>query len=267
VTDTTDEHGLENGHTRILKAHVLRKHLVTPHMAELTLQSDDFAKMPDLGPDAFLYVFPPRPGESAPDVDYDFTWEAWRARPPEERQVGRYYTVRRFRPDAGEVDIQMVLHGDGPLTTWASAAQAGDGVALWGPRAGFRSASAQGKWVFVAADDAGLPAAASILESLPSDTKGAALLEVLCADARQQIAAPAGVTISWLERGERTHGELLLRAVREASLPSEDVYAWAAADTTTTVAIRNHLRRERGVPGPAVCAVGYWTAEPPTAAK
>jgi NADPH-dependent ferric siderophore reductase len=48
-------------------------------------------------------------------------------------------------------------------------------------------------------------------------------------------------------------------------MPAADVYAWAAADTATTVEIRDHLRKERGIAGQTICAVGYWTAEPAVA--
>lgn len=259
MTTAADEHPIEEGHARIMKARVVQRHMVTPHMVELTFQSEDFAAMPDLGPDAFIYVFVPRPGEDAPDVDYDFSWERWRARPVEERQVGRYYTVRRFRPALGEIDMQMVLHGEGPLTSWANGAGPGDAVALWGPRAGFRARSAAGKWVFLAADDAGVPAAAGILESMPPDAHGLALLEVRDDDSRQPLAAPANVEVRWLTRHDRPAGERLLAAVRAAAIPSENVYAWAAAETATTVAIREHLRKGCGIPGRDVCAIGYWT--------
>ena len=62
---------------------------------------------------------------------------------PDERPIGAYYTVRRWRPDVAELDMLFVLHGDedtgrpdrrrrGP-----PGARPGDPVALWGPRAAF----------------------------------------------------------------------------------------------------------------------------------
>ncbi|WP_406206231.1 siderophore-interacting protein [Kitasatospora sp. NBC_01560] len=46
----------------------------------------------------------------------------------------RAYTIRHHRPAEREVDIDMVLHGSGPLARWASVARPGDRARLGGPR-------------------------------------------------------------------------------------------------------------------------------------
>ena len=51
-------------------------------------------------------------------------WYArWRALPDERRNPIRTYTVRAVRRDAPEVDVDIVLHGDGgPASRWAERA-------------------------------------------------------------------------------------------------------------------------------------------------
>jgi NADPH-dependent ferric siderophore reductase len=263
MSDEETEHPFVPAPTRIFHARVLRRGMVTPHMAEVTLVGDDLIGLPDLGPDAFIYVFIPHAGEAAPRVPYDFSWEDWRNTAPEERAVGRYYTIRRRRPEAGEIDLHMVLHGEGPLTSWAARATPGDRVALWGPRAAWRAPEGS-DWFLLAADDAGVPAAAAILESLPADAGGVALLEIGSEDARQDLIRPPGVALMYLVRDGTEPGQLLREAVCATPLPASGVYAWAAADTDTTLAIRKHLRHDRGLSGATVCAIGYWqrAAEP-----
>ncbi len=107
------------------------------HLARITLGGGDLATFESISPDQFIYVFVPRPGEVDPRVEHDFSWETWRDTPLEDRQIGRYYTVRRHNIEAAELVVDFVLHGDGPLTTWATGATPGDRVAIWGPRKGF----------------------------------------------------------------------------------------------------------------------------------
>src|SRR3954447_15470421 len=55
-------------------------------------------------------------------------------REPSGRRVKRRYTIRHARPVVGELDLDVLLHGDGPGARWGSAARAGDEVEFQGPR-------------------------------------------------------------------------------------------------------------------------------------
>ena len=46
----------------------------------------------------------------------------------DERTVRRRYTIRRFDPERQLVDLDFILHGDGPAALWAG--QAGPGTRL-----------------------------------------------------------------------------------------------------------------------------------------
>ena len=90
-----------------------------------------------IGPDDFFLVIRPKPGqEHILDGGTDFG--ALRALPEDRWPDWAYYTCRRWRPDAGELDAWFVLHEhDGPISGWARRAAIGDRVLLWGPRAAF----------------------------------------------------------------------------------------------------------------------------------
>src|SRR6202050_119200 len=46
----------------------------------------------------------------------------------------RTYTPRRFDPAAGTLEVQFLLHGDGPASAWAERAAGGDRLAPPRPR-------------------------------------------------------------------------------------------------------------------------------------
>lgn len=255
--DDENEHPLINHAARIMKATVTRVGRVSPHMVEVTIAGDDLRQFPLLGPDQFLYLFVPRPGMDDPGVEYDFDWAQWREMPADSRPIGRYYTVRRLRRESGEIDLHMVLHGHGPLTTWAAGARPGERVALWGPRAAYRQPP-PGTPLVLAADEAGLPALAAILESLPADARGRACIETASQEDWQDLAAPPGFEVTWLAREDRPYGEPLLATVTRSPLPDGLGYAWAAGEAGLVKELRRFFRQQAGLPGEAVCAIGYW---------
>jgi iron complex transport system ATP-binding protein len=152
----------------------------------------------------------------------------------------RTYTVRAARcggPEP-EIDIDFVLHFDeagkgGPASSWAAAAQPGDRVSIIGPNAAHCvTAESYGgvEWrpgmARLAGDETAVPAITAILESLPADITGHALLEVPAHTDTLPVSTQSSVQVSWLPRGSRPHGELLEAAVREAvALPG-----WASVD-------------------------------------
>ena len=71
-------------------------------------------------PDQFItFIFPLLDRKKAA-VERDFTWDAWDAMPEDERPGGSNYTVRYWRPERNEVDVDMVLHEGSTIgTDWA----------------------------------------------------------------------------------------------------------------------------------------------------
>jgi NADPH-dependent ferric siderophore reductase len=170
----------------------------------------------------------------------------------------RSYTARRQDPVAGAVEIDFVLHGDGPAAAWASAAAPGAplGVAGGGPL-GERPAAQ----VLLAGDETALPAITRILGAAAPGTRGIALVEVADPAEEQPLPMPDGVTVRWLHRNGMPPGEsgLLVDAVAALEpFDGTDVFAWVGAESAAVRAIRADLRGRWGLGRAQHHAIGYW---------
>ena len=169
----------------------------------------------------------------------------------------RSYTARRQDPGTGGVDVDFVLHGDGPAAAWAAAAGPGAVLAVAGSGSlGFSPAPT----VLLAADETALPAVARILAEAPPETRGLALLEVADGDEEQELPAPGGVELRWLHRGSTPPGRsaLLVDAVAALQRPDGAVFAWVGAESAAVRAVRADLRGRWGLARAEHHAIGYW---------
>jgi NADPH-dependent ferric siderophore reductase len=233
---------------------------VHPHLRRITFAGGDLATFCPLGPDTFLYLLLPPPGRTELTIDQSFTWEAYGDMPATERPVGAYYTLREWDPRTSELSMLFVLHGDeGPASAWAGRAQPGDPVALWGPRSAFEP-PADTDWYLLVADETGLPAVASILESLPSGTTALVFAEVADESERQALPAAPTFEIHWSYRDGAEPGTttLLPEAVRAPAWPGGSPYVWGGGESRTMTAVRKYVRQEIGLERERVSLVAYW---------
>jgi NADPH-dependent ferric siderophore reductase len=169
----------------------------------------------------------------------------------------RSYTSRRQDPAAGELEIDFVLHGDGPAATWAAAAAPG---AVLGVASAAPLGDAPAGWLLLAGDETALPAISRILAAAGPQTRGIALLEVAGPEEEQPLSAPPGVQLRWLHRtGAPAEASPLAEAVAALARPEgEDLFAWVAAESATVRAVRADLRSRWGLRRGQHHAIGYW---------
>lgn len=238
---------------------------LTPRLRRITFRGSDLGRFAT--PDNLhvrLYLPPPglqAPSWPRPGPDGRPLWPE-----PDRRPAVRYYTLRRIDAEAGELDIDFVLHADGgPGTSFAMEARPGDLCGMSGPCGlGIRPAS----WHLLAGDETALPAVARILEELPADARGTALIEVEDEADELPLQAPSGVAVRWLHRrGAGTAGPLV-EAVRALTLPSDpaDLFAWVACEFEELARLRDHLRG-RGIDRDRLLTVAYWRRMPPDASS
>jgi NADPH-dependent ferric siderophore reductase len=231
---------------------------IAPRMRRLTFAGDvaRFASEKDLH---VRMYFPPEglaePEWPRPGPDGRTIWPA-----DDRKPEVRYYTVRRVDVAAGEIDLDFVLHADaGPGADFALRAAAGSVCGIAGPLGRTAPTAA---WTLLAGDETALPAIARILEAMPVDARGAALIEVEDESDEIPLDAPAGLEIRWLRRGGETAGAPLVAAIAAQPWPDEpDMFAWVACEYGASKTIRKHLRSVRGLPRERHLVVGYWERE------
>jgi NADPH-dependent ferric siderophore reductase len=228
---------------------------VTPSVRRVVLTGSP-AAVSAAGPTVSLLV--PRVGDPAPHwprvaKDGRIVW------PDGPHGVSlRSYTARRQDPLTGQVEIDFVLHGDGPAAAWAAAAA--PGAALGSAGGGSLGERPTGH-LLLAGDETALPAISRILAEAAPTTVGTALVEVAGPEEEQPLAAPAGICVRWLYRGGIAPGEstLLTDAVAALDPPgTDDVFAWVAAESAAVRAIRADLRGRWGLGRAQHHAIGYW---------
>ncbi|MFE9830802.1 siderophore-interacting protein [Streptomyces halstedii] len=174
--------------------------------------------------------------------------------------TSREYTVRRYDPASGEIDIDIAWHDGGLASDWASAARPGAVVHVAGPPGGLIVPPTYDRYL-LAGDITALPAVARWLEEMPRTARGWAFVEV--ADASQEIElwAPGGVEVRWLHRGDLPAGagDALERAVTAVTVPEgERVYVWVAGEAGQIKPLRRWVRDELRLEKADYDITGYW---------
>lgn len=177
-----------------------------------------------------------------------------------EGRVRRRYTIRRLDRASGAVDLDFVLHGDGPAARWAATARPGDRLEAAGPR-GKITLDPSADWHLFAGDESFLGAAGAMLAALDRDEVGAVVLEVGGADdeVALELADGSPAPVTYVHRLDAPPGSaaVLADALRRAPLPSGAGRAYIGAEVGVAAALRQ-LLVERGLPGDAIAAKGYW---------
>jgi NADPH-dependent ferric siderophore reductase len=168
------------------------------------------------------------------------------------RRVKRRYTIRYARPDVGELDLDVLLHGTGPGAHWGTTAAPGDEVEFQGPRGKLELRAAPDH--LLVGDESALPAIAAICEALPSHERARAVIEVQ--DAADEL--PVRGETTWVHRAGARPGdaELLSAALDQLDIPAH-AHAYLMGETRAMVALRA-LLESRGVAHDAIFVKGYW---------
>lgn len=225
----------------------------------VVLAGRDLAGFEAHGPtDHAKIFFPPEPGGALELPDLAAT--RWNDR-QDERYVVRDFTVRTHVPSSDELFFDMAVHAHGPAGRWAAQATEGQEVGVYGPKTS-KVPPMDRRWYVLAADETGLPAVCNWLERLPTGPRVQAFVEVGGSQDELEIRTPAGVTVTWLHRGDQPAGttELLADAVRDAQFGRPDDglgWFWAGAEATSVRALRTEAM-SRGLTKQSLSMTGYW---------
>lgn len=278
---------------------------LSPHFSRVTFTGADFATFAAHGLDQRINLVFPLDGIGLSDCGWDDAqplpdghwWSRWRGLPNELRNPLRVYTVRAVRPEARELDVDFVVHGDGAAARWLATAAPGDELIVVGPdalsfgsRTGIDWQPGSASTLLLVGDETAAPAIGGILESLAPDAVAHAIIEIPEHTDALVLERPAGVTVDWVARSGGAPGSALLPAVqnwvgthpfagvagrsaRQEQLEDDPgqtlwdvpespstagLYAWVAGEAGAVTSIRRFLVREAGIDRGQVAFMGYW---------
>jgi NADPH-dependent ferric siderophore reductase len=227
----------------------------TPRLVRVTLAGTELTGFEMGLPAASVRLLLPQEGSG--DLVLP-TWDGNEFRDPAgARPPIRTLTPLRFDPTALELDVEVVRHGDSPLSRWVEGVTSGDPVAVSGPGRGYE-VDPDAPAFLLAGDESALPAIGMLIPFLPPDAAVEVLVEVADPVARLDLPEHPRLEVCWvdLDAGARP-GDALVAAVAGTAIDPE-ARVWAAGEAAAVHRIRRHLFDERGL-GRARCTVrGYW---------
>ncbi|MDE1913610.1 MAG: siderophore-interacting protein [Pseudomonas sp.] len=228
---------------------VLRVVDITPRMRRITLGGPELAGFISLGSDDHIkLLFPQNAAEQAALDSPDFNLRGDGPQP-----AMRDYTPRRYDLGIGELDIDFVLHGDGPASTWAEQAKVGQHLHIGGPRGSMIVPDIFDSYLLIG-DETAIPAIARRLDELPAGRKVLAVIEIANAAEQQPLASAAEVEVIWVVRGQ----DDLLETVQNLTLPGGSLYSFVATESKLSRQVRRVLLDTHNVNEAFLKAVGYW---------
>ncbi len=165
------------------------------------------------------------------------------------------YTTRQIRAAQGQTLLvfDVFLHEGGRVTDWCARARPGDEIVLSGP-AGDKGGRPVG-WHGFVGDETALPAIARLLERLPAEARGHAIVTVPEVADIQHLSHPRGARVDWALRGM---GATPLSALAAMPIPPDNRNLFFAAAKSEAQAARSALLA-RGLAKTEFTAAAYWS--------
>lgn len=179
---------------------------------------------------------------------------------PDGRAMHRRYTIRRFDPVLLSLELNFVMHGDGPAARWARSAGPGSRIDVAGPR-GKITLVEEADWHLFAGDATALPVTFAMMEALSSGVHARAFLEVDGPDEEQPLSkgASSHQDVTWLYRGG-TLGRPdagLADVLSHVELPEGRGHVYLAGEVGLVSTLRRAMLG-RGLAPEQIAAKAYW---------
>ena len=226
-----------------------------PRMTRVTVGGKDLAGLAVAEPAASVRLLLPSAGSN------DVIMPTWNGNefllPSGRRPAIRTFTPRRVDAANLELDLEIVVHGGGVASQWASRAEPGHRAALSGPGRGY-TVNRDAPAFLLGGDETAIPAISQLIEALPRTASVQVCIEVAQPDARLAVPEHPHASVEWCDLPPGAPpGDALVAAVRGADLVP-DARVWVAGEAAAVQRIRRYLFEERGMPRAQTSVRGYW---------
>jgi NADPH-dependent ferric siderophore reductase len=238
---------------RVRRLQVRRVRQPAPRYQLITLGGDGLADFRSPSPTDHVGVIPPVHGEVIlPEVSGErLMW------PAGDRPPMREYTVRRFDPEAREIDVRILVHGGGPVADWAVRAVAGDEVGVVGPRVSEVMPDGFANYLLVG-DLTAVPAIARWLSELPEGATAQVLIAARSEEDVVELKCAQPISVLWSTEGGLPEADRLPSMLGALAPYSPDTFAWAAGEALAMRGVRRALLAKPELTGETVKITGYW---------
>jgi NADPH-dependent ferric siderophore reductase len=248
---------------RFRPLHVVGATRITPHMMRVVLGGPEVANFVSRGEDDDIRMQLPLDFSQVP-VPPVIETNPWRMVFPDgaPETESRAYTIRRLDHAAGELTIDMVLHGEGLATRWAEQVTPGQVVTMAGPW-GSRVIEGQFAHYLFLGDETALPAIGRTIESLPPGSSITVVVDMASLEDAQEWDIADGVTLEcrWIVRGPHDRpgrNTLLLDALATIDRPPDPLYIFGAGESSTLREVRRYLVDTWDINRKYTNLAGYW---------
>src|SRR6476661_856041 len=237
---------------------VVRTEWLTPTLVRVVLGGDGLSGFAvPAATDAYVNVAIPPGGATygavfdPSEVKQRYDRDQWPAR--------RRYTVRSWDAATGELQIDMVVHGDeGAAGPWAARCGVGDVLVFEGPGGGY-APDPEADWHLLVGDESALPAIAASLEAVPAGRS--VVVRLVCDGPEHQLplTSPGDLDLRWLHRtGAADDVDALADAVSDLEFPPGRVHAFVHGEAEEIRGVRRHLLTERRLTRADMSCSPYW---------
>ncbi len=247
---------------RMVTATVTRTQRLSPHYLRVTIGGPELADFEHQGFDQCFRLFFARPDQENLRMP-TFSNNGWVAQffamSAKTRPYVRNYTVRAFRSEELELDVDFVIHGDGPASSWALSVVPGDPVGLF-DEGGMYRPEPDAQWQLVVADESGVPAALAIAESTPATLSTLLALEIPSSDDALAVELGDHIRTRWCVREGPgvAPGARVLDALSEWDVPEGPGSVFIAGESRMATGLRRHFVNERQMSKSRITFFGYW---------
>jgi len=171
----------------------------------------------------------------------------------------RTYTARSYDSNNQTLDIDFAIHQPaGAATSWALNVKVGDNIELKGPGT-LKIDTSVGDWYLFAADMSALPAAISVIETLPPSAKGYAFLEISDELDKQEFSAPTGIEIKWLVHpNPKEKSSQQLNAIKAIKMLEGTPNIFVAGELSTIREIKQFINEQERFKDAFTYISSYW---------